>query len=79
MKFDNYLKIDEAVRYSDRKIDDIVEEALMDFWARVAELVPEAESGDLDPSITNKVNTVLHQAVKSWIAFNTVGTKKKKK
>lgn len=77
MKFDKYL--DETRKktkvYSDRDIQNIVEESLMDFWARVAELVPDAESGDIDPAQEIKVNKVLHQAVKSWIAFNTYSDK----
>jgi hypothetical protein len=60
-------------KYSSGDIKKIVDAAEMDFWARVAELVPEASTGELDPGMVGKWNSMNIKAVTSWIAWNMPG------
>lgn len=68
MKFNKYLLNEK--KYSTSTIKKIVDEASMDFWARVAEMVPEADSGDLDPGTNSMLEKAMAKAVKEWIDFN---------
>ncbi len=40
------------------------------FWAKVAELVPEAKYGDLDPGETHAIDRAMRRAVDSWLISN---------
>lgn len=56
---------------SDNNIDPaIVERALAAFWASVAESVPQAETGDLDPVLAAVFEQVALETVKVWVRVN---------
>jgi len=74
---ESYILSEKAV-YSKSDINNIVDAADMAFWGTVADMVPEADSGDLDPGLVGKLNKMQTKAVTSWIAFNTVHAKSKK-
>jgi len=57
-------------KYSKRDISRIVDDASMDFWARVAEMVPEATTGDMDPGDVDKLEKAMAKAISSWIDYN---------
>jgi len=67
-KIEDYLITEK--KYSKRDIYRIVEDAGMDFWARVAEMVPEATSGDSDPGDIDKLEKAMAKAISSWIDYN---------
>lgn len=72
-KIDKHL-VTEAKRtkkYSKGEIRNIAEEAEMAFWGTVSDMVPEANSGDLDPSTSQKLQTTMQMAIKQWIELNT--------
>lgn len=48
----------------------VVEEAEDAFWARVAELLPEAKFGDLDPLESHRFSDAARRAVAAWISAN---------
>ncbi len=62
-------------KYSSREISKIVDMAEDAFWGTVADLVPEASTGDLDPGLSTRWTNMNTKAVISWIAFNTAKNK----
>jgi hypothetical protein len=57
----------------DERVDSVVNEALLAFWARVAELLPEATSGDMAPGDDEELNEGAAVAVDRWIMWNYPG------
>ena len=53
-----------------KRIRKIVEEADLAFWSKVADLVPEATSGDLDPERTVQLKIAMENAVEAWMHYN---------
>jgi hypothetical protein len=68
-KANNFLKEDEEL-FSQERVEKITQEAIDAFWAKVAELVPEAQSGDLDPITVNRFEGAANSAVRAWINYN---------
>ena len=60
----------EKKKYNKASINNIVNEASMDFWARVSEMVPDATTSDLDPGIAHKLEKEMAKAISSWIDYN---------
>jgi hypothetical protein len=54
----------------EERIQDAVEEGEEAFWAAVAQVFPEAESGDLDPGTTVQLKQTMERAVRAWVDFN---------
>lgn len=53
------------------RLDTIIESAQAAFWGKVAELVPEAETGDMDdPYLVRAFELSSRVAVKAWIDCN---------
>lgn len=58
---------------TDQRLHEAVEQASQAFWSKVAELYPEAKSGDLDPMSDAFLETAMQQVVKAWIRNNCKG------
>ena len=56
----------------DRRIIEATEKAMDRFWASVTKSFPEAQSGDLSPSMTFYFSEVCEQAVREWAEANAV-------
>lgn len=72
-KIDKHL-ISEAKRtksYGRKDIQNIADEAEMAFWGTVSDMVPEADTGDLDPATSQKLQSMMQMAIKKWIELNT--------
>ena len=52
------------------KLADIIEDAHEAFWAKVAEHMPLAESGDFDPMQSARWDDAMEAAVRHWWSWN---------
>ena len=53
-----------------KRLREVVEEAELAFWAKVAELLPEASSGDFPPDACMAFTEAATEAVDTWVEFN---------
>jgi hypothetical protein len=73
---ENYLKNanrwmnEQREVFTSERIESIVQEATSAFFAKVAELVPEAISGDFSPMDTLAFEKSANLAVRTWINSN---------
>ena len=58
------------MKMNDDEINDVTEEALNDFWSRVAKRFPKATSGDLSPERTFALKQAATEAVREWFNNN---------
>jgi hypothetical protein len=49
---------------------DIVNDAQLDFWYKVAEYMPLAEGGDFDPMSSLDFDLAIEEAIKTWWGWN---------
>lgn len=56
-----------------KRLREVVEEAELAFWAKVAELLPEAVAGDFPPDAWMAFNEACTEAVDTWVEFNVTG------
>lgn len=54
----------------DKDLREITSDALSDFWERVAKRIPDANTGDLSPERTAKLEEAAFDAVKEWYNNN---------
>ncbi|MDD5651080.1 MAG: hypothetical protein PHF86_11800 [Candidatus Nanoarchaeia archaeon] len=79
MKNNNYMKCadryltEQTEVFSKERTDKIVALATEAFWAKVAELIPEATTGDFSPVDTVTFEKAADLAVRTWINYNTDG------
>ena len=52
------------------QLDDIVNEAQLAFWYKVAEHMPLAEGGDIDPLSSHNFDLAIEEAITTWWAWN---------
>jgi len=52
------------------KVEEATEEALMDFWAKISEIFPDAEGGDFPPDLTFEMDLTMEKMVHSWLYYN---------
>lgn len=53
-----------------RRIEGAVEIALFEFWKKIAEHFPEADSGDIDPLANFQFEEEARKIVESWVHYN---------
>jgi hypothetical protein len=63
-------RAERQIKYDEKKIEQIQEAARFAFWAKVVEMVPEAESGDLDPMASYEIDRAMESAIELWIRWN---------
>lgn len=56
--------------FADKRLDRALEAAYMVFWSKVADLYPEATSGDLDPMSAAVLESTMRDAVEKWLRYN---------
>ena len=54
-----------------KDVNIVIENALLAFWASVAEEVPEAKTGDLSPDLDLAFRDSARRVIQSWIERNT--------
>ena len=52
------------------KLDEATEEALMDFWAKIVDIFPEAEGGDFPPDLSLEMHLTMEKMLHHWLSFN---------
>lgn len=57
-------------KISDERITKAVDQAEEAFWKKIAELFPEAKTGDLDIGLTIQTTRQNVKAVKNWVETN---------
>lgn len=55
---------------SDRKLNEVVADALEAFWAKIAESYPAAKTGDLPPEVVFELDQAAEKAVEVWVDWN---------
>lgn len=53
-----------------QKVQEVKDQAVEAFWAKVAECNPTAVSGDLDPQLSAKFDAMATLAISAWMWFN---------
>jgi hypothetical protein len=62
--------IEPADQDPEQKLDSVIEAAKMKFWGHIADSFPEVETGDLEPLVLNRFDTVIEETVKNWYERN---------
>lgn len=62
--------IDTEESFTEERINNIVEQAQNAFWAKVVELVPEANTGNFPQDIAERFNKSINESIKTWIRLN---------
>lgn len=62
--------IDVEENFTEDRINNIVEQAQNAFWAKVVELVPEANSGIFPKDIASTFQKSIKEATETWIRLN---------
>lgn len=55
------------------RLEKIVKEAELAFWAKVAALIPETDTGDFPPDVTFEFTQACETAVDRWVFWNVPG------
>ena len=58
------------VKGTSKNVEDVVEDALFDFWAAIAKSYPTAKTGDLSPMASIQLKRAATSAVEEWIENN---------
>jgi hypothetical protein len=54
----------------EKELNDIAQEALQDFWERVAKMLSQVKRGDLTPVTSQRLETVAKEAILEWYEMN---------
>ena len=68
MQEPDYTRIWKQVK--DTRLDEAVDKALIDFWARIAAEFPEVKTGDYPPDLAFAFETECKRAVGWWLFLN---------
>jgi hypothetical protein len=68
----SFIKEDDEV-FSKERIEKIRNEAIDAFWEKVAKLIPESTTGDLDPMTVKRLDDTADVAIRAWINYNVTG------
>ena len=52
------------------KVEEATEEALMDFWAKIVDIFPEATGGDFPPDLSFEMSLTMEKMVHHWLNYN---------
>ena len=66
-----YLIMEKKVTTS--QINDAIEQGSMAFWATVADVIPQAETNDVDTATERELLKAMTKAVNAWVKYNIIG------
>jgi hypothetical protein len=66
-----YLIMEKKVTSS--QIKDAIEQGSMAFWATVADIIPQAETNDVDTATERELLKAMTKAVNAWVKYNIMG------
>ncbi len=66
-----YLITEKKVTTS--QISDAIEQGSMAFWATVADVIPQAETNDVDTATERELLKAMIKAVNAWVKYNIIG------
>ena len=66
-----YLVLEKGV--SSSQINDAIHQANMAFWATVADVIPQAETNDVDTATERELLKAMTKAVNTWVKYNIIG------
>jgi len=66
-----YLIMEKKVTTS--QINDAIEQGSMAFWATVADVIPQAETNDVDATTERELLKAMTKAVNTWVKYNIMG------
>jgi len=66
-----YLMTEKKVTPS--QINDAIEQASMAFWATVADVIPQAETNDVETATERELLKAMTKAVNAWVKYNIIG------
>jgi hypothetical protein len=66
-----YLILEKKVTPS--QINEAIEQGSMAFWATVADIIPQAETNDVDTATERELTKAMTKAVNAWVKYNIIG------
>lgn len=55
------------------QINDAISQGNMAFWATVADMIPQAETNDIDQTTERDLLKAMIKAVNAWVKYNIIG------
>ena len=55
------------------QINDAIEQGSMAFWATIADMIPQAETNDVDTATERELLKAMTKAVNTWVKYNIIG------